>query len=321
MRHLPLLIVLALGMSSCFPELPDPRVVTNLRVLAIQADPAVAPFNPFEPPAITVRALVAHPANEELTDVRHDWGLDLGDEDFEGKAELEALLPDGPYGTSITLDLAPLFEQRDGGWISAALPLSYSAADEELTRDAVKLVSFLLPDPEFGTGDDDDSAESAPPLEQTETEIHNANPSIDAIVLGETRFEGDALGVDTVLDVGDVTTTEGLQLVVEWSDDGDREDVGVQLYWTSGSAGLPPEPGGDDDGFGFGGGGGPGGGFGASAEDDPELGDGQLVRDETEATTTIGWTPSEWDEAPAPRLWLVLLDAQGGQTWQAIRPR
>ncbi|MCP4870523.1 MAG: hypothetical protein GY898_17610 [Proteobacteria bacterium] len=323
MRRL-LLILALVATTGCFPDLPDPSVVTNLRVLAIQADPAVALFNPFEPPVITVRALVVHPTNEDLTDVTHEWGFDFGDEDFEGKEALEALIPEGPYGTSIAIDLAPLFEQREGGWLPLLLPVTYSTADDELTRDAVKLVSFLLPDPEFGQGDDDDSAaEPEEPLEPTETQAYNENPTIVAISRGDERWTAEDLSTETALDVGEATTPDGLEWTVEYFDDEPNDDLDVEIYWNSGSAGLPPEPV-DDDGFSFGGpgGGGPGSRFGGGAEEeDPDLGDGELLIEEGDGSMTFGWTPSGWDEAPTPRLWIVLRDAQGGQTWQEIRPR
>lgn len=323
-----LLCIVALGLAGCFPDLPDQRVVANLRVLAIQADPAVATFNPFEPPVITVRALVAAPDNEDLDGVSHAWGFDFGDEDFDGRETLEGLIPEGPHSTSISIDLAPLFEEREGGWLPLLLPVTYTAEDDELARDAVKLVSFLLPDPEFGQGDDDDSAaEPEVPLAPEETELYNANPVITAIEVGEVRWAGEELSVDVPIDVGEVTTTEGLEFVVQYTDDEPTTDLQVRIYWTSGSAGLPPEPDDDDDdGFGFGGGGGGGGGLrggGLAADDeaDPDLGDGQLVREEGNGSRTLGWTPSGWDDAPTPRLWIVLLDEQGGQTWQELRPR
>ena len=76
--------VLVCALSGCFPQLPDPLVVDDLRVLAIQADPAVATLTTFPPPAVTVRALVVDPDDPDGTDIEHQWALELGDEDFDG---------------------------------------------------------------------------------------------------------------------------------------------------------------------------------------------------------------------------------------------
>jgi hypothetical protein len=303
-------------LAGCFPDLPDVRAVTNLRVLAIQADPATGVLsNPFEPPVVTVRALVVHPDNDDLDGVEHHWGFDFGDEDFDGREVLDALIPDGPHGTSIEIDLAPLFEEREGGWLPLVLPVTYTAQDDELTRDAVKIVSFLLPDPGFFAGDDDDSADPEELLPPEETEAFNLNPTITAVQIGDQRWTGDDLSLDAALDVGAVTTEDGLEFILEYTDDEPTVDLNIQLYWTSGSAGLPPEP--SDDRAGF------GGRFGRGDEDDEDadLGDGDLFRAEGAGTRTLGWTPSAAEDAPPPRLWIVLRDEQGGQTWQELRPR
>ena len=110
LRTIPLLLVLL--SVGCFPQLPDPLVIDNLRVLAIQADPAVATLDSFPPPSVTVRALVVDPEDAEGTEIEHSWQLELGDEEFEGREQLEALVPEGPYSDELVIDFAALFEER-----------------------------------------------------------------------------------------------------------------------------------------------------------------------------------------------------------------
>ena len=73
---------------SCFPQLPDETLVDNLRVLAIQADPATANLLAFPAPLVTVTALVVDPDDPELRDASHTWSLELPEgvssEDLEG---------------------------------------------------------------------------------------------------------------------------------------------------------------------------------------------------------------------------------------------
>ncbi|MEE2830296.1 MAG: hypothetical protein VX498_13995 [Myxococcota bacterium] len=320
--HLRLLLVsLVWALSGCFPQLPDPLVIDNLRVLAIQADPAVAAFTGFPPPTVTVRALVVDPNDPEGAGVEHSWKMELGDEDFDGREQLEALLPEGPYGSEITLDFAALFEERDEvEWSFTQLPLGYTSRLDDFTRESIKLVPFLVPDfqsDQGGGGNGEPITEpipspgAGPPPASEIPELPpewNANPTLTELrrVGGDTWSveNGTLPGVEAPLYVGPVDSDEGLHFFIEVDDDTPTSRLSVELFRTTGWPGLPVE-----------------------GEDEPDrnnLGNfgslGSPVLDDELQPREFGWTPwSDGDDRVA-RLFLVLRDAEGGQSWQEIRP-
>ena len=314
--------VLVCALSGCFPQLPDPLVVDDLRVLAIQADPAVATLTTFPPPAVTVRALVVDPDDPDGTDIEHQWALELGDEDFDGRDRLEALLPEGPYDDRLTVDFAALFEERsEVEWSFTQLPLGYDATLGDLKRESVKLVPFLVPQievpdspepggkpvtvPAFPQGPPGPTEPTEPPELPEEW---NANPVLTELrrVGGETWTleDGTLPGPDAPLYVGPVTAEEGLHFFIEVADNTSTSRLSVELFRTTGRPGLPdPE------------------------EEEPDRENlanfgnlGSPVLDDELEPREFGWTPwSDGDEREA-RLFLVLRDASGGQSWQEIRP-
>jgi len=157
---------------SCFPQLPDETLVDNLRVLAIQADPATANLLAFPAPLVTVTALVVDPDDPELSDATHTWSLELPEGvDPESLEGLQNLLPAEPHGASLTIDFSVGFARDDEDvlpeLVEGILPLRYEVVTPRDNRSAVKLVRFLLPDlvgddddsADFPWGDDDDSAD------------------------------------------------------------------------------------------------------------------------------------------------------------------
>jgi len=316
-----LIALVACALSGCFPQLPDPLVIDNLRVLAIQADPAVAAITGFPPPAVTIRALVVDPDDREGVDIEHRWQLELGDEDFEGRDRLEALLPEGPYDDELVVDFAALFAEReDVTWSFSQLPLGYHATLDELKREAIKLVPFLIPEipvPDPGEGSGDPVTEPLPsgppsppgPTEPLELpEEWNQNPILTELrrVDGEiwTLAEGTLPGPGVPLYVGTVTAEEGLHFFIEVADDTSTSRLSVELFRTTGRPGLPdPE------------------------EEEPDRDNlanfgnlGSPVLDDELEPREFGWTPwSDGDEREA-RLFLVLRDSRGGQSWQELRP-
>lgn len=332
---LPFLLAAALGLQ-CFPELPDPGLVDSLRVLAVRADPAVAVLDTYPLPSITVTALTVDPSDETLAGVTHTWTLDLPD-DVEGVEQLQALVPDPPHGPSIEIDLNALFGGAAGGGAAAAaedgpeyltglLPLRCRAETADDHREAVKLVSFLIPDFSGGddddaTGDDDDSAAATRAIDPSDPPAgYNENPTLVSLTVNGGVFSaGDGLlpGPTEPMLVGPVAPDVGLRLDLEVSDDKDPADVDADLFWTNGCPGLPPDlsmippnqhPDDgeclDDDSFGFGG----------SARIDET--DGGSFGAEGPARA-FGWHPPSAGQ-PA-RLFLILMDGEGGQTWQEIR--
>jgi hypothetical protein len=316
-----LIALVACALSGCFPQLPDPLVIDNLRVLAIQADPAVATITGFPPPAVTIRALVVDPDDREGVDIEHRWQLELGDEDFEGRDRLEALLPEGPYDDELVVDFAALFAEReDVTWSFSQLPLGYHATLDELKREAIKLVPFLIPEiavpnPPEGAGDPVTGPfPSGPPSPPGPTEPPelpeewNQNPVLTELrrVDGEiwTLAEGTLPGPGVPLYVGTVTAEEGLHFFIEVADDTSTSRLSVELFRTTGRPGLPdPE------------------------EEEPDRDNlanfgnlGSPVLDDELEPREFGWTPwSDGDEREA-RLFLVLRDSRGGQSWQELRP-
>ena len=331
---LPLLLCGLLG-TQCFPVLPDPGVIDSLRVLAVRADPAVAVLDTYPLPTLTVTALVVDPVDETLASVSHSWILDLPG-DIEGVEQLQAMVPNPPHGTSIEIDLNAMFSGAAAGpsavaaedgpeYLIAALPLRYRAETADDHREAVKLVSFLMPDfsgdDDDATGDDDDSAAARAIDPDDPPTGYNENPELASLTINGgvfTAVDGLIPGPSTAMVVGPVSPAEGLRLDLEVTDDKDPDDVSADLFWTAGCPGLPldlsmippsehPKEGEcpENDSFGFGGsatlGEGESSGFGG--DDGP--------------ARAFGWHPSS--EGLSARLFLVLRDAEGGQTWQEIR--
>jgi hypothetical protein len=333
---LPLLLCGLLGLQ-CFPELPDPGVIDSLRVLAVRSDPAVAVLDTYPLPTLTVTALVVDPADESLGGVTHSWTLDLP-ENIEGIEQLQAMVPDPPHGATIEIDLNAMFGGTPSGQASAAdddppeylvgaLPLRYRAETDDDHREAVKLVSFLVPDFTGGdddddaTGDDDDSAAARAIDPENPPTGYNENPTLASLTINGgvfTAVDGLIPGPSTPMVVGPITPTEGLRLDLEVTDDKDPDSVSADLFWTTGCPGLPvdlsmippsehPKEGEcpEDDSFGFGG--------SASIRED----DGGGFGGDEGPTRAFGWHPPT--EGLSARLFLVLMDAEGGQTWQEIR--
>ncbi len=325
MRRFALLLPLLL--VSCFPELPDQRMIDNLRVVGIRSDPAVADLTVFPPTTlITVSALTVNGAEADLDGVEHTWSLDLPD-DIEGLEDLAELLPEGPYGPSIEIDLEQLFAPPEGearddhltGRTGGVLPLRYRAETADDDREAIKLVTFLFPAPPE-EGDDDDSAE---PEEPEEFEPPNTNPVIVTVAVGD----GDAVeapGPGEVMYIGAIDE-DGEELIAIVEDDGDQEDLSVELYRTGGCPNLAPD---DEDGAPFG----PGGGFGAPApgeEADPcdvdggggfgGGGGGPFSDEEITSERTFAWRPLPDTDSADSRLFILAVDSEGGQTWQELR--
>jgi hypothetical protein len=353
--RIPAVLLAATCALSCFPELPDPTVIDNLRVLAIQSDPATARLQGFPLPSVTVTALVVDPVNAELSDATHSWSLDLPEGvDASSIADLQRLLPPGPHGPTLVLDFGAGFAREDHALpalVAGVLPLRYEVETPRDRRAAVKLVYFLLPDwgddddsagddddsSIFPWGDDDDSStlpwgdddDSSPAEDPWESvEAFNENPEIVSIRIGDQSFpaEGAQLpGINAALLIGDVAEA-GVTLVVEVADDKDLETLDVTLFRSAGCANLKPED--------SGGGGRPGGagaGTAGSADDSP-CGDasggfgfgggfgGGGDEDADHSLREFAWRPLPGESSAGARLFLVLRDEDGGQTWQELRP-
>jgi hypothetical protein len=340
-----LLLLLALGASSCFPTLPDRLLVDNLRVLAVNVDPPTANLMDWPTPVITVTALTVEPGNEELEGLTHRWRFDLPEgEEWDAMQEL---LPEEPHGPQITIELAKLFEQPeargesgDGAredaveWIQGVLPLNYLVESEDDHRETVKLVTFLMPD--LSPGDDDDSAgdddddsaatdddddDAAPP---TLEDLTNLMPAFVSISVGETTWTADELpGPDAPLYIGPIDGA-GAIIDVGVDDDDPLDELGVSLYRTAGCDNLPPEEyelGSDAEGTGFGGGRG-----GIFQSDDPCGDDNYRTprgNDDDPDWSVQGrtWRPLDGETSADVRLWIVLHDQHGAQTWQELRPQ
>jgi hypothetical protein len=276
---------------------------------------------------VTLTALVVDPTDPDLEGVEHTWELLLPD-DFEGAEQLEALLPEGPYGTTLELDLASLFGARETTWTQGLIPFQYTVENDELKREAVKFAYFLVP--EFDLGDDDDSGadddDSAgpvgppPPVEEELPEEYNENPTLTSLTIGTTTFSAEAgtlPGPGAPLYVGEIDPEEGLRFEIVVADDKDTDNVSAEVYWTHGSPGLPSDsplddfrPGDDDD----------------DDDDDPADGGfgGQSASLNEQFFTPdreFGWTPPDDPPTDVPmRLFLILIDDDAGQSWQEIRP-
>lgn len=350
MKRLLLLLLLAVSLTTgCFPTFPQEGALKDLRVVAIQQDPAVAVLDTFPFPQVTLRALVVDPRDPDLSETTHVWDLDIPD-DFEGAELLEDLIPDGPYSNEITVDLGVLFGgARDEitppdflpatEYGSGLLPLNYVVENGERKREAVKFLNFLVPDfentvtPAFGpTGYRPVDAYNEALASTPEVpDAWNANPNIIKVTVneGEQVLEGEMLtdGLSAI-DIGTIAGGDGLRLDVEVEDDELAADTNVQLYWTHGSPGLPAaEDGGPGGGFGGGFGGGPGQANACvePAEDEPEaqdgegFGGGEDLSEPLEPNRAFGWTaPCVVNDGPM-RLFVVARDGEGGVSWQELQ--
>jgi len=346
-----ILVVCALLIGSCFPQLPDPLVVDDLRVLAVQVSPASVLLSSQPLPKVTVRALTVDPEDPEGRTINHSWGLALGAADFDGIERLEALLPKDATGPEIELDFSALFARDEVVWTLGRLPLEYFADNGQLVRESIKIVNFLTPELQVSgddddsasggcsVGDDDDSAVDGPPfggggfpggddddsapfggfsgsdsgasLPTELPEDWNANPTFTRIErVGAQSWsveEGTLSGPTEALYVGEVSSDTGLHLRIEVSDDQPTSLLSVEMFRTTGRAGLPdpdadPEDENQDSTANFGSG------------DSPVLDDELIPRE-------FGWTPFRDANERNPRLFLVLRDREGGQTWQEIIPQ
>ena len=390
--HIPAVLLAASCLGSCFPELPDATLVDNLRVLAVQSDPATANLLAFPPPLVTVTALVVDPDDPELSDATHTWSLELPEGvDSEGLEGLQRLLPTEPHGTTLVLDFSVGFARDDEDLLpeltEGILPLRYEVETPRDNRAAVKLVRFLLPDlgddddsagdDDDSAGDDDDSASSArsddddsagddddsagddddsagddddsagddddsfpwgddddgfPWGDDDDSALPenpwgavpeiNQNPEIVSIRIGEQSFpaEGTQLpGVNAALLIGDVPEA-GVTLSVEVADDTDLAALNVELFRTAGCPNLKPEE--SDNGRR------PGIGSPGAANDDPCGGEesggfsfgGGGDEDADLSIREFAWRPLPGESSAGARLFVILRDESGGQTWQELRP-
>ncbi len=339
----------AILVAGCFPTFPDEGAVKDLRVLAIQQDPAVAVLDSFPFPTVTLRALVVDPLDIELGDATHTWTLELGD-DFEGSELLDGLIPEGPWTDELDIDFSGLMGgtgARDDitppdflpatEYGAGILPLTYVVDNGTRTREAVKFLRFMTPDfenavlPAFGPAGYrpvdvyNEAVANTPEI----PEGWNANPNITKITIneGEQSFEGEQIthGLSAI-DIGTIVGGEGLRFDVEVEDDKLAKDIDVELYWTHGSPGLPIaelDGGGGPGGFG-------GGGTGQTdcvepkagdpeAQDGEGFGGGAGLSERFEPDRAFGWTaPCAVNQGPM-RFFLIARDGDGGVAWQELR--
>lgn len=339
--------------AGCWPTFPNEGAIQDLRVLAIQQDPAVAMLDAFPPPQVTIRALVVDPGDVDLDTSTHTWEWDLG-EDFEGADLLEEMIPEGPWSEEISLDFTALFGGAGGRdeitppdflpateYGAGLLPLTYRVENDVRHREAVKFVRFLVPDfenavtPAFGPDGyrPVDVYKEALANTPEVPEGWNANPNILKIIVneGEQTFEGEQItdGLSAI-DIGTVTGGDGVRFDIEVEDDKLGDDVSIDLYWTHGSPGLPfnadDEPDGGFGGFGGGDAGQKGDACVEPGADEPEAQDGEgfgggadLDREIFEPARAFGWTaPCVVNQGPM-RLFIIARDEDGGTTWQELR--
>ena len=337
-------------LAGCFPTFPDEGAIKDLRVVAIQQDPAVAVLDTFPFPTVTLTALVVDPTDPELDASSHAWSLDLPD-DFEGAELLEELVPAAPHTEQITVDLNALAGGVGGRdeitppdflpateYGAGLLPINYVVDNGERDREAVKFLNFLVPDfenavlPAFGPAGyrPVDAYNEALANTPEVPEGWNANPNITKIIVneGEQTIEGEMLtnGLSAI-DIGLVEGGAGVRFDVEVEDDKLAVDVDVQLYWTHGTPGLPVTADDGPGGGGFGGGGGPAAESDCvePADGDPEaqdsegFGSGSDLSEGFEPDRAFGWTaPCAVNSGPM-RLFLIARDDDGGVSWQELR--
>ena len=353
-------VLAAIGALSCFPELPDETLVDNLRVLAVQSDPATANLFSFPLPSVTVTALVVDPEDPDLADATHTWTLELPEgADAEVAEQLQRLLPPQPHGPSLVLDFAAGFARDDHDslpeLVEGILPLRYEVETPRDQRSAVKLVHFLLPelgDDDDSAGDDDDSAafpwgddddsaafpwgddddsaafpwgddddSSSSEDEAGSLQEGNRNPEIVSITVGEQVFSaqaGQLPGIVGPVLIGAVSE-DGISMSVQVGDDADLEALSVEVFRTAGCPNLKPEGGLRD---------GPPGGPAASASDSDPCGDesggfgfgGDSDEEVDQSIREFAWRPLPGAASSGARLFVVLRDEDGGQSWQELRP-
>lgn len=177
---------------------------------------------------------------------------------------------------------------------------------------------------------DDDGADDDSAAEPTPPDGYNENPVIVSLTFDEERVftaaDGQLPGIGAPLYIGDVAEDQWLRIAVEVADDKDPADVWADLYWTDGCPGVPvPDAA-------------PGGAGGPALGGEPadalpvdecpavEFGDsfGGTAGLKPEADSYVyrefGWYPTTAMGPQTARLFVVLLDIGGGQTWQEIRP-
>ena len=325
-----LLLLCALLTGSCFPQLPDPLVLDELRTLAVQVSPASALLSSYPLPTVTVIALTVDPDEPEGLETTHSWAVELGDEDFDGRDRLESLVPQGSTGPVLELDFSSSFAREETNWVLGRLPLKYVADNGQLVRETIKIVNFLSPELQ-AAGDDDDSSAGGPPFGDDDDssapvgfpdpgagdvptvelpEDWNANPTITLIerVGGETwSIEQETLpGPTAPLYVGEVSPDVGLHLRIELVDDQPTSLLSVEMFRTTGLAGLPdPEASSEEE----------------SQDSTANFGNGgSPVLDDELIPREFGWTPFQTPNNRVVRLFLIVRDREGGQTWQELRP-
>lgn len=294
MRGFALLALLPLmPLMGCFPDLPDESVIANLRIVAIRSEPAVLPLDVFPPPPMTLEALVVDPRAPENGGITHTWAMELGDEEFDGRAELEALIPPGPHGPTLEIDFAPLLGARDQGWLPASFAIKYTVDNGDVERQALKFVHLLFPEP---------PVEGEVPVPAAEHPGFNTNPTITYI----ERIGGDSWepppGPGGRLDLGSADPDVGVEMIIGFFDEEDGEELDVELYWTNGDPGLPLPPEEDD----------------VRAQLNPNL---DVPRTDEELVDDDGnyrWTPPVSSDVLS-RVFVVVRDNRGAQTWQELR--
>ena len=349
--RLALLAAATLLGAGCFPTFPDEGALKNLRIVAMQQDPAVLLLDGTQLPRVTVRSLTVDPVDQDLEATTHTWTLDLPD-DFEGAEFLEELVPDGPYSEEVALDFGALLaggaRDEDSGardsieppqflptdYTAGLLPLTYTAENDELVREGLKFVDFLVPDFENLPTPSFDPPWYRPSVEYAEAlaeraaegppEGWNANPNFTKIIVnqGEQEFEAfEVPGLDEALDIGTIAPGEGLRIDVEIEDDKEADSTDVDFYWTHGTPGLPVEA--DEGPGGFGGGDSTSGA--EPAEGEPEAQDGEGfgggagLSEAFEPDRAFGWTAPALVRQGPIRLFVVARDGEGGVAWQELR--
>jgi len=285
----------ALALAGCLPELPDERRIDDLRVLAIQQSPAVLPLGPGAAGQVTLRALTVDPDDAAGEGTDHTWTLDL-DDDVDGVEQLRQLVPTEPHGPDLALDLAPLV-----GSDVSALPFRYVVDNGAREREALRL---LLADPG-----------SVDPLPGDD-----GNPRLARLEVDDRSWGPEDLPTDgRPLEIGEVEDGEGIVIKIAVAGGANPATTQATLFWTRGCPGLPELFDVSD----------------ADSEACPDSLIDSVAGDSADAYATFygvedpddaprrqfGWFP--WRDAPdrETRLFLVLLDEAGGQSWLELLPR
>ncbi|HCP44807.1 MAG TPA: hypothetical protein DIU15_02075, partial [Deltaproteobacteria bacterium] len=138
----------------------------------------------------------------------------------------------------------------------------------------------------------------------------NANPRLTLVErVGGDRWsvaEGTLTGPLRPIYVGDVSADTGLHLRIEVEDDQPTTLLTLEFYRTTGRPGLPDpeEEEGEED-----------------RDNAENFGSGDTpVLDDELTPREFGWTPFRGAVDREARLFLVVRDREGGQTWQEILP-